>query len=790
MARRKERPISIIPFQINNLGDFLGDETYPVLHPLSSEYNTYWDDRTAECIYGLWGDDSRMIGQKKVGGFRWLPGNILFHTHHCIIDRTLPGQRSKGPGRPDLRDVEWFVGYDLAACDGFAGFEDDKKYTCFRPVGKLERGEQLTHAEQIQMDKFGDIIRDKFGKLKKYADAREYLYQPKDEILGKPLWLNESQNYLLVSTRRLGKTSIVINAISVYNFCFNGARTLDEFYNQSTRTTTVVMSGVSDKTKEYFAKWNQTYDHLRTQVGAYNDGVKNYTGAWWWKFDGTVAKENGFITNGVKARGQDGLTGPGSRLWHQSAGKSASKAAGTSLNDGIIEEFGLTPGCEDIFAENSPAQRADYFFGKTTGIGTGGDFAIIEGNKSLVLNPTAYRILACKNPFTPGGHDTARFIPATYYQDQYRNENGNQDVKRAFEDLMRERADMEMKDTKQYLRHKASYPLHPDEIFLKFDGNDFPIVHLENRYEELKEGKVPYSTGRIAYSDILNTKAYWIEDLTLKPIMDLEDLTQDEQVTNFDKRGCFVQYETPNEDRPARKINDRNPLYLLFVEPVRNEKGTSFFYAYVWKFFDYKHPDRIQNNIVMEWFGRYDNNNEANLLRCFQMAALYDCNIFPEVNNDAIVGVARKIGKTDWLMAELSHIPGLEVQNKKSHLYGFYVAPGMNPGLEKLTNELLRTEVSFTERIHGSEYVREAVILADTLNSRMLVSQLIDYNSESGNYDAYDGFRLLPVWLKGTEKKEDQFANPESDRKLFNALKEMQKHRIYSRRVNSPIGRR
>lgn len=781
--KRKEKPISVIPFKINNLGDFLGDSEYPVYHPSTRNYDKYWEERTGECIYGLWGDDSRKEGERKIGGFRWLPGNMVFHTQHTIIDRTLPGQRNKGPGRPDLRDVEWLIGYDLATCDGFAGFEYDKKYTCFRPVGKIEKGEKLTHAEELRMDMFGDIIRDRNGKLKQYVDSREYLYQTRDEILGNPLWLNESQNYVLVSTRRLGKSSIIINAIAVYNMVFNGAKRLDEFYNQSTRTTTVVGSGNSDKTKEFFEKFRITYDHLRTNVGSYNEGDQSFTGAWWWKIEGSVAKENSYISNRVKAKGQDGYTGPGSRIWHQSFAKSASKGAGTSMNDGIIEELGLTPDCEDIFAENEPAQKADIKFGKNVGIGTGGDFKIIEGNKKLILNPSALNILPCRNVFSPGKGPTCRVIPATYYQDQYRDENGNQDIFKSFEDIIHERRKKEKEDTKQYLRHKASYPLHLDDIFLRLDGNKFPITHLENRLEELRDGAVPYSTGKIAYYDMFNTKAHWIEDLSLKPLMEMDDLAEDEMKV-LDEKGCFVQYEPPNLDRPERIKNDRNPLYLTYIEPVRNDKGSSWMFAYVWKFFDFKHPDRIQDNIVMEWFGRYPN-NDLNLERAFQMAAMYDSNIYPEINNDGIIGVARRLGKLDWLVTELGDVPGLEVQNKKSHGYGFYVAPGMNPGLETLTDEFLRQEVSFVERIIGDKYERESVIRADTINSRMVCSQLIEYNSESGNYDAYDGYRLRAIWGKATEKPDEQFADKQGNQELLKAMRELRNGRVISKALTS-----
>ena len=639
MSRKTAKPVKAIPFELNNIESFLY-EPYPILHPKSVAYNTYWDKRTEECIYGIWGNDWKIKDGKKVGGFRWLPGNMGFYFKHTIIEKEIKGQANKGDGPPDPRDVDVFIGYDLAACDRFSGFEFDKEWSCFRPLDKIEKGLELTPSEEVLMEINIDQITAPNGKFKKYKEAREYLYQTFDEGLGNPLWANEAQNYMLLSTRRLGKSYIVINGVAMYNMTFNGAKTLDEFFNQRSKTTTVVGSGVSDKTDEFFAKYKHAYDYLRTDVGSYDDGRTQESGFWWWKTSGTVAA-NSFMTNEVPAEGLGaGLTGPGSRIWNVTYGKSKSKGAGFSCNDAIVEETGLTPGIEDIHRENSPAQKGNFKFGKTIYIGTGGDFDIIESSKKFFYNPRAYDILPCKNLYVPGGKDTARFIPAMYYLSQFRDENGNltdEGLRKAFKQIMHERDEKEKMDTKQYLGHKASFPVVPDEIFVKYDGNSFPIKNLEKRHLELKNGALNISVGKIVFDDIRNTSGSWVEDFDKTPLMDMDDLGDD----NLNKEGAMVQYEAPNADRPKRKFFDRNPMYLTFVEPVRNDRGSSFFYVFVWKFNDFRNPTRMSHNIVFEWFGRIDNNNDKNLRRAFDIAAYYDSNIYAEVNNDRIKGLAR-----------------------------------------------------------------------------------------------------------------------------------------------------
>lgn len=769
MSKKITRPVSIIPFWLNNIEDFLPDSSYPNLHPKSKAYDDYWRKQTQDCLLGLWGNDSVIKDNKKIGGFRWMTPNINFYVKHTVIEKEIEGQTAKGTAKPDLRDIDWFLGYDISTCDGFSGFAEDKEFTAFRPVGMLERGEKITNSDKILLDRYADILKDKYGRYKKYVDAREMMYKTYDEPLGDPLWLNECQDYQLLSTRRVGKSSIIINAGVTYKFVFNGARTLDQFYDQSTSTTCVVGSGNSGKTKEFFTKFNKTYDYLRTTVGSYNDGrsAAPLSGAWWWKIEGSVAKENSFITNSVKAEGKGaGQIGPGSKIWHVTYANSASQGAGTSSNLSVVEECGLTPDVEDIHAENAPTHKSDYKFGWSADIGTGGDFEMIEGSKKMFHNPAAYTILPCKNIFIKGGKDTSRFVPATYYQNQFRNENGNQNIQLAFEDIMHERDIKERLDTKQYLRHKASYPLSPDEIFIKYDGNSFPVKNLEDRLSYLKSGAINHSVGRIAYNDSRNTDAYWIEDFDVVPLMDMEELGED----NKNKEGAIVQYETPNKDKPKRIPGNKNPMYLTFIEPVRNDKGSSYVYAYVWKFWDYANPERMQNNIVMEWFGRFDNDNDKNFKRVFEMAAYYGSNIFPEVNNDAIVGVARNTKKTDWLQPSLGYVEGLEVNSKKEYQFGKYISPGESPGLEKLTNTWLRQSVSFIERIDGDRYTREDVIMADTLNSQMLCSQLIAYNRD-GNYDAYDGIRLLALWNKANEGIDSQYSNSEKDIELLKTMK-------------------
>ena len=194
------KPVEILPFQIYNVKAFL-NQKHPVLHPQSPEYDPYWEGETAKCILGHWGYDYA-DGQ---GGWRWMPGNLYFYINMCVIKKE--GDSGKEvTDNPSLRDVDWFIFYALAICEGFSGFENDKETTCFRPLGPGFKEERIYPGiDTVLLEKYDEHLRKPDGTYKDYIDARDYLYQTIDEPMGNPLWLNECQNLVVLSSRRIGK---------------------------------------------------------------------------------------------------------------------------------------------------------------------------------------------------------------------------------------------------------------------------------------------------------------------------------------------------------------------------------------------------------------------------------------------------------------------------------------------------------------------------------------------------------------------------------------------------------
>jgi hypothetical protein len=771
--------VDMIPFKLKNIEPFLVGRHDPRFNPVKQRklYEAHWTDETRKAVEGTWQLDGYEKSTGLIGGYRYMPGNLYFYVNYLTIQKEAGDEnKTRLPdGPPDLRDVEWFIFYDLMVCDGFSGFTNDPFFTSFLPIMKMEKGIPLTEYEKMRVEKFKDRLVDKFGRYKKYIDPREMLYQVFTEPMGRPMYMNESQNYLLLSTRRLGKSYSIIGGISVYNFTFNGARTFEQFVDGSTVNTTVVGSGNSQKTKEYYSKFSIMYENLRTGAGSYKKDGLNWNGVFYAPYSGTIKKENEFIINMVNIEGGGGLEGVGSKAVHVSYARDPSKGAGYAANDNVCEEVGLTANVRDVHRENSPAQESDSKFGKSVYIGTGGDMEKAEGVKKMFYDPHSYKILPCKNIFSGTYKDIGRFIPMTYYKD-YRDEFGNQDVRRAHLDAMQERKIMEKGDSKIYLGHKASYPLIPEEIFMKTGGNIFPAKQLEDRLVYLEQVGVPYSAGRMQYVDKMNTIVEFIPDLDGEPFFKMQDLEKAEN-----KEGLIVMYEPPVPHRPEPDFFA--PLYIVFYDTVKNDEGTSYCYAAVHKLYDFQNQGGIQDDTVCEWFGRFDK-SEKNHDRVFQMAYYYGAKIFAEINNDDIKPYARLRNKYYMLQPKIEDLDGLEVETKKKYDIGFFVMKGMIPSLEAALNERLRTVIDKEEAIVDGEYKVKEIWVVDRMVSLAQVDQLINYHRDA-NFDVVSELFLQALWLKKQEKIEPQYVDKESDRKLLAAVKEMARYQSgASRRRN------
>ena len=59
-----------------------------------------------------------------------MPGNLYFYVNYwTILLNKTAHSKTKTPGKPFLRDLEWEFFYNWCEARGFSGFEDDKEFT-------------------------------------------------------------------------------------------------------------------------------------------------------------------------------------------------------------------------------------------------------------------------------------------------------------------------------------------------------------------------------------------------------------------------------------------------------------------------------------------------------------------------------------------------------------------------------------------------------------------------------------------------------------------------------------
>ena len=758
----KLKPISLIPFKLNNIGDFL-NRNHPIYVPETPIYEKHWTAEAKKCIEGMWGHDFN----KGVGGYRWMPGNLYFHTNFGLIEQEGDfGQAIKAP--PVLRDLDWFIFYGLATCDGFAGFENDTIYTSFAPIRKLERGIDLSHSERILIDKYRDYIMTPKGEFKKYIDPRSYLYSTFNEPLGNAVYLNECQDFMWLASRRTGKSYDINGGIIEYDFTFNGARTLNDYLEENTRAVVVVGSADTTKSDELLDKFKTSYEYLRTSIGAYKSGSYAANGAFWRKTEGTLASTD-TLTNQVAIRGGSGTSGPGSQIVHVNFKNKDSAAVGFGARRIVVEEVGLLKNVEGVHYENNATQRRETKYGYTAYIGTGGDIQAVQGVRNMFYNPESYGILPYPDLYKGTGKSIACFTPVYYRFIKFLDENGNTDITKAFEDELKIRDEKKKGTSRKYHGHTLSFPFVPEEIFMQASGGMFHVEQLEKRIIELEEGlfEKTAQVGKLVYTDINNTKCFFEPDLDrkLRPVTRMGE-EKEFQNSHGVVPGGLIIFEHPS-DNPDVK-------YLVVYDPVDKGEVTesdSLNAIFVFKFWDILNPKKVQFNIVAEWHGRFDKLDKNHEI-AFKLANYYGCTILVETNKRDILRYAEMTKRWNYL----EDTPNLALKGKigtgKYATKGIEIKPGMKPDLETYLFEVCDTITSSSESIDGSSHVSIDIRMVENIPSIRVCEELLHYTRD-GNFDSISALFLLGVYVRELTIKPTYNKQIESRKKEYDDFKKV-----------------
>ncbi len=371
---------------------------------------------------------------------------------------------------------------------------------------------------------------------------------------------------------------------------------------------------------------------------------------------------------------------------------------------------------------------------------TGGSMEKIEEPKVIFEDPDSYTCLGFDDLWENRKKPIGLFIPAYYQDDSFRDENGNQDIEKAYEVEMYERAIRGQADNSFALDgYMMARPLVPSEMFLSGQSNIFPIAMLRDQLNkvEIQELYETYSfkgelewnktkTGVILNVDINNR---------LKPILS----------TNLDGyknnlKGCCVFYEAPEEKVPDP--TQKRSLYKVVYDPYRDDgEGTSLASIIVYKGISENNwAEGLQDDIVAEYIGRLDRVDDVHEI-AVQLAIYYNAKIMVETNIADFIRYCKREGWAYLLQAKPTDAIAAAVKNpgKKYDVGIDMTSPALQEQAEQLWRQWLLTEWKTLDN---------GVILynLNKLKSPMILKQLIQYNRK-GNFDHISSLKLLALWL-------------------------------------------
>lgn len=743
----KYQPKDMIPFKIKNLDKYIIN-THRHIFPESKDYGLYWSEQAKYCVEGRW---EAIIE----GKYRYMPGNLYFYGNLCEIEIT--GGTQRKVSRPSIRDVDWYISYALAACEGFSGFSEDHKFSCFRPLKQYHKDKsKLTQKDEALLREYDEYIKKPDGSYKEYVDAREYLYMEFDSPMGLPEYFNTAKNLMLLSTRRLGKSYNIACQVLLYDLVFGGAKTLSQFLGKEAKSTTVLGSENYVKTSELLDKVEESIKFLKYKAGGYYDDGYEIPGAFYTEIDTYDDKYDRFIKKFKEKGGTCKARRTNSKIVHVSYKDNPSAGVGVGARKMIVEEAGLLYNFKQVHSENSAVQKGDFKYGFTIYIGTGGDIEKIKEIREAFYNPEGFDCIDYYNSFEKTENHIGMFIPVYYKNNIFRDKNGNIDVVKSAIYEWEEREKLKDSKSGSYGGHIISFPFLPSEMFMQSQGNRFQTSILEENLRKLETGLWDQikSVGTLKYVDKNNRFVKWEEDMynVLKPIT---RVYQENSLSNSEKKGAIVIYEHPKDYRPIGYTN--NPLYIALYDPVAVEgeegleRGTSLACVLILKLWDFD-DKHYSLNVVAEWFGRLDTMDEMHN-RAFLMADYYGCRLLPEIQNEDILRYAKRIGRYQDLEDAPSFVAteltkGGIVRNKK----GFLV-PSNRTAMSKLEDfayEMLETPIDRHEYIDGDNIILDNVKPVHNIPSMRLNEELIHYNRE-GNFDGCSALFLGGIYTRNRE---------------------------------------
>ena len=662
----------------------------PQLHPASEEYLLFWREEKKRCIEGYW-----------VGGI-WMPGNLYFYVNFwTILLNKTAHSKTKTPGKPFLRDLEWEFFYNWCEARGFSGFEDDTEFTCNR--------------EHIGKDN--------------YVPASEYMRRTHKKSLGRPLWENEAKNFMMMGSRGFGKSYSVAGGVAGHEFVFDGMKAYDpELIKNPPSTEIVVGAGDAKYSGDILKKTQFGLDNL---PGGIEIGNKFYPSPFSKQYGGSWYSGKEIIAEYKKKLGGTWkVMGSKSKIKHRTFKDNPFAANGTRPAVMVLEEIGMFNNLKASHEASVECMKnGAYKFGSCMYLGTGGD---MEGGgtvdaRDMFYNPDVYDMISFEDDWENKGK-ISYFVPAYRGLNQFKDKNGNTQEQEAkdYLDKFREKL-KEGKNARSALDAELqNRPLVPSEVFLTRTGNLFPVADLLTRLAELEASNRERNHDYIGelYLDSSSKKVKWKPNAKLKPIYDFPVRNSD------DIAGCVIVYEMPYEDKDG---DIPYGMYLAGTDPYDHDESTTSSLGSTFI------VNKLTNRIVAEYTGRPETANQyyenvRRLLKFFNAKCLY------ENERKGLFQYLEHKHET-YLLADQPEIIKDVVQHSKvSRQKGMH----MSKPLKLYGEELIKMWLL-------EPYEKEGLLNLHKIRSVALLKELVSYN-DTGNFDRVMALMMVVYHLEEVKK--------------------------------------
>ena len=504
----------------------------PKLHPASEEYLLFWREEKKKCIEGCW-----------IGGV-WMPGNLYFYVNYwTILLNKTAHSKTKTPGKPFLRDLEWEFFYNWVEARGFSGFADDTEHTCNRE-----------HQGQPN-----------------YIPAREYLRKIWPKSMGRPLFDNEAKNFMMMGSRGFGKSYSVAGGVAGHEFVFDGLKSYDPDSLKNVPSTEIVVGAGDAKYSGDILK--KTQFGLDNLPGGIEIGDKFYPSPFAKQYGGSWYSGKEVVAEYKKKMGGTWkVMGSKSKIKHRTFKDNAFAANGTRPAVMVMEEIGMFNNLKASHEASVECMKnGAYKFGSCMYLGTGGD---MEGGgtvdaRDMFYNPDVYDMISFNDEWENKGK-ISYFVPAYKGLNQFKDKNGNTQIQPAkdYLDKFREKLKKGKNARSALDAELQNRPLVPSEVFLTRTGNLFPVADLLNRLAELEASNRERNHDYIGelYVEAESKKVKWKPNAKLKPIYEFPVRGND------DIAGCVIIHEMPYED--SEGIIPYG-MYLAGTDPYDHDESTT-----------------------------------------------------------------------------------------------------------------------------------------------------------------------------------------------------------------------